>query len=118
MHCSWNHSALLEFDFDPLNAGAKNAGPAAVRDALAPSGTATQMHSIRMGLTASTPEARGLKSPHHRSSHEKVESVKQQNKWRHQYFKRCRFGGTSLDTGLSLALYLTHSGRMGWMNSV
>lgn len=23
MHCSYNHSALLEFDFDPLKAGAK-----------------------------------------------------------------------------------------------
>lgn len=59
MHCSYNHSALLEFDFDPLKAGAKKKkkkrGASTVQDALASSGAATQLRSIQIDLTAAPP---------------------------------------------------------------
>lgn len=54
MHCSYNHSALQEFD--PLKAGAEHQA-ATVQYALASSGIATQMRSIHIDLTAPTPEA-------------------------------------------------------------
>lgn len=58
MHCSYNHSALLEFDFDPLKAEAKKkkkSGASTVQDALASSGAATQLCSIQIDLTAAPP---------------------------------------------------------------
>lgn len=59
MHCSYNHSALLEFDFDPLKAEAekkkKKRGASTVQDALASSGAATQLRSIQIDLTAAPP---------------------------------------------------------------
>lgn len=58
MHCSYNHSALLEFDFDPLKAEAKKKkkrGASTVQDALASSGAATQLCSIQIDLTAAPP---------------------------------------------------------------
>lgn len=56
MHCSYNHSALLEFDFDPLKAEVKKKrGAATVQDALASSGAATQLRSIQIDLTAAPP---------------------------------------------------------------
>lgn len=124
MHCSYNHSALLEFDFDPLKAGAKpRVATEQHRWALASSGTGTQMCSIQMGLTAPAPEAwcqedmerKPLYHSHAHSYKTMVKSVKEQNKWR-QYFKRCHFKGSSVDTGCNLTLYLTRCGRMGRIN--